>query len=116
MKGSDIMSNYFAIERNGETKVPVVLGTNNGNVAFENFLSMTYNEMKSNEHLGEFVDAAMIAADRMFGTDGDQTIVILIGEDGNFIWSVLMSCEDGDNIRYALTDWKKDGKNYRYAD
>ena len=115
MKGSNIMSNYFAIERNGETKVPVVLGTNNGNVAFENFLSMTYNEMKSSEHLGEFVDAAMIAADRMFGTDGDQTIVILIGEDGNFIWSILMSCEYGDNIRYALTDWKKDGKNYRYA-
>ena len=76
---------------------------------------MTYEEMKNNDHLEEFVDASMMAADRMFGTEGDQTIVILIDADGNFIWSIIMSCEDGKNIRYVLTDWKKDGKKYRYA-
>lgn len=108
--------NYFAIERNGETRMPVVLGTGNGNDAFSEFLDMSYEEMKRSEHLEEFVDATMMASDRMFGTDGDETIVILIGEDGNFIWSIMMSCENGDDIRYVLTDWKKDGKNYRYAD
>ena len=108
--------NYFAIERNGETRMPVVLGAGKGNDAFTEFLDMSYEEMKNSEHLEEFVDATMMASDRMFGTDGDETIVILIGEDGNFIWSIIMSCENGDDIHYVITDWKKDGKNYRYAD
>ena len=108
--------NYFAIERNGETRVPVVLGTSDGNYAFEEFLDMSYEEMKKSERLEAFVDATMMAADRMFGTCGDETLVLLIGEDGNFIWSIMMDCENGCDIRYVLTDWKKDGKNYRYAD
>ena len=106
--------NYFAIERNGECWAPVILADHNGNPAFEEFLNMSYDEMKQGEHLEEFVLASMDAANRKSGIKDEQTCVTLIGEDNIFIWGILIGPGEDDDIRYTLVDWKKDGKNYRY--
>lgn len=108
--------NYFAIERNGECWSPVVLQSRNGDSDFSSFLNMTYDEMKNNDRLEEFVVAAMEATNQASETDDDQTIVTLIGEDGVFIWSVMMGPGENDDIMYNLVDWKKDGHMYKYAD
>lgn len=105
--------NYFAIERNGQCWTNVLLADSNVNPTFDEFLDMNYDEMKSSASLNDFVAATMEAADRIVKED-DQTIVTLIGDDDVFIWSVIMGYE-GDNIRYVLVDWKKDGKKYRYT-
>lgn len=107
--------NYFAIERNGECWSPVILADSHGNPAFEEFLNMTYDEMKSNEQLDDFVAAAMEAADRKSEGEYDDTVVTLVGEDGFFIWGIIMASE-GDDIRYSLVDWKKDGMRYKYTE
>ena len=105
---------YFAIERNGQCWSPVMLKSRNGNSDFSNFLEMTYNEMKSNEDIEKFVVAAMDATNSISGTADDQTVVTLVGEDGVFIWGIIMGPgEDGD-IKYSFVDWKIDGKSYRY--
>jgi hypothetical protein len=107
-KGDDVM-NYFAVEYGENYKDHVVITDAEGNVAFENYLSLSYDEMKTQEDLDEFVIAIMDAA-----TDGeDNTIVTLIGEDDVFIWSIIMGIVD-DEIRYNLVNWQKDGKKYRY--
>ena len=106
--------NYFAIERDNECWSPVVLADHNGDRAFEEFLDMSYNEMKSSDKLSDFVVAAMDAANRKSGSEDKQTIVTLIGMDNIFIWSILMGPGENDMIQYSLVDWKIDGKNYRY--
>lgn len=108
------MNNYFAIERNGKCWAPVILADHNGNPAFEEFLYMDYEEMKTSDKLEDFIVAAMDAADRKSVTEDDQTIVTLVGKDNVFIWGILMGRGDLGYIQYSLIDWKKDGKNYRY--
>ena len=106
--------NYFAIERNEQCWTPVILADRNGNPTFEEFLDMSYDEMKNSALLEDFVVAAMEAADKICNVEDDQTIVTLVGNDDVFIWSIIMGYEN-DNIRYCLVDWKKDGHFYRYA-
>ena len=105
--------NYFAIERNGENWMPVILADRNGNPVFEEFLGMSYDEMKDNALLEDFVVASMEAADRICGVEDDQTVVTLVGSDNVFIWSIIMDYEN-DDIRYCLVNWKKDGYSFRY--
>jgi hypothetical protein len=107
--------NYFSIERNGESWMPVILADSNGDPAFTEFLDMNYDGMKSSALLEDFVVASMEAADRICGVDDDQTVVTLVGNDGVFIWGIIMGYEN-DDIRYCLVDWKKDGHSYRYVD
>lgn len=106
--------NYFSIERDNECWSPMVLGDYNGNAAFEEFLDMSYNEMKSSDKLSDFVVAAMDAANRKSNSEDKQTLVTLVGEDDIFVWSILMGPGEDDMIQYSLVDWKKDGKSYRY--
>lgn len=106
--------NYFAIERNKECQSPVILA-DRGRPTFEEFLDMSYDEMKSSAMLEDFVVASMEAADRICGINDDQTIVTLVGSDDVFIWSIIMGYEN-DDIRYCLVDWKKYGHMYKYAD
>lgn len=108
------MSNYFAIERNGECWAPAILADHNGNPAFEEFLGMSYEEMKSSDKLEDFIVAAMDAANRKSDVKDDQTIVTLVGKDNIFIWGILMGSGENEDIRYNLINWKKDGKSYRY--
>ena len=105
---------YFAIERNNETWMPVMLQSRNGESDFSDFLEMTYDEMKSSENLEEFVVAAMEATNEASGTDDGQTVVTLVGEDGFFIWGIMMGPGENDEIQYCLIDWQKDGNHYRY--
>ena len=111
---------YFTIERGSHYLDHVVLeDTIDGGTGFENYLNMTYDEMKSQENLDDFVLANMEAADAMtpyvMSTDeDDQTIITLIGDDDIFIWSIIMGTVEEDSVNYVLVDWKKDGKNYRY--
>jgi hypothetical protein len=105
--------NYFAIEYNGNYKDHVVLVNDNGDLLFEDYISMTYDEMKSREDLEDFVIANMNAVDEVVFDDNDQMIITLIGEDDVFIWSIIMGTFE-DQLRYNLVDWQKDGKKYRY--
>ena len=109
------MTNYFAIERDNECWAPVILGDSNGKPAFDEFLYMTYDEMKSSKNLSDFVVAAMDAANRKSNSNDKQTVVTLVGADNEFIWGILMGPWENDMIQYSIIDWKKDGKRYRYA-
>ena len=100
---------YFAIESNHKCYEHVLIKDDSGNAVFKNYLNMTYDEMKDQEDLEEFVVAVMEAASE----DGAQTIITLIGDDDIFIWSIIIGM-DGEDLRYVLVDWKKDGKSYRY--
>lgn len=103
--------NYFAIEYNQQYWEHVVLKDKDGNVKFDDYLDKTYDEMKSSTDLEEFVVAIMDAAS---GDTNNNAIITLIGEDGVFIWGIIMGPDEDDSVRYVLVDWKKDGKNYRY--
>lgn len=103
--------NYFAIECNQQYWEHVVLKDQDGNVKFEDYLDKAYNEMKNSDDLEEFVVAIMDAAN---GDASNNAIVNLIGEDGVFIWGIIMGPDVDDGVRYVLVDWKKDGKSYRY--
>lgn len=107
--------NYFAIERNGQCWTNVLLADSNGDPTFGEFLDMTYDEMKSSDRLSDFVVSVMDSTNDAVDKSDDQTIITLIGEDGVFIWSVIMGPGENDMVRYSLVDWKKDGKNYRYT-
>lgn len=104
---------YFAIERNGNYFDHFVIRDNeSGDIGFENYVNLTYNEMKSQENLEDFVIANMDAANAMFPGE-NQAVLTLIGDDDIFIWSIIMGDID-DEIHYVLVDWKKDGHSYRY--
>ena len=105
---------YFAIERNGDMWDHVTIQDLNGNIVFDNYLDMSYDEMKSQDDLENFVVAVMEATNVKVNGDDEQTIVTHIGNDDIFIWSIIMGPDDDRMINYALIDWKKDGKNYRY--
>ena len=106
---------YFAVERNGNYFDHfVITNEKDGAVSFENYLTLTYDEMKIQEDLEDFVLANMEAADAMFSNESDQTIITLIGDDDVFIWSIIMSSGEDNDILYAFVDWKKDGHMYRY--
>jgi hypothetical protein len=101
---------YFAIERGQKYWEHVVIKDQDGNVRFGDYLDMTYDEMKSREDLDMFVVAMMEAS----GNDAaGNAVVNLIGDDDVFIWGIIIG-PDGDEFRYVLVDWKRDGKNYRY--
>ena len=110
--------NYFAIERNGQCWSPVIMVDRYRKPAFEEFLDMNYEEMKTSDKLGDFIMASMNAADNKYETVDEQTAITLIGEDGVFIWGIIMGPdpEHEHDVKYVLVDWKKDGKNYRYED
>ena len=108
-------NNYFSIERAGKCYENVAFVHNDGNMAFEELMNMSYDEMKTYDDLEAFVACAMDASNELFGTSDDQTAVTLIGEDGVFVWGVMIGAgEKDDDFKYVLVDWKKDGKSYRY--
>lgn len=104
--------NYFAIECNGLCRENIILQDTNGNVVFADYLEKDYETMKYSTDLEDFVCAVMDACEAL---GGDQSAITLVGEDGWFIWGILMGYVD-DDLRYSLVDWRKDGKKYRYED
>ena len=108
--------NYFAIERNERCWEDIVIKDQNGNVIFDDYINLTYDEMKSREDLDEFVISVMEATNAVDNSYDEQTAVTLIREDGVFIWGIFIGKGDKDgDLNYVLMDWQKDGKKYRYA-
>ena len=107
--------NYFSIERGQRFYENVTFRDDNGNIAFEELMNMSYDEMKTYEGIEAFVACVMDAGNELFSTNDDQTIITLIGEDDVFVWSVIVGVGESDgDLKYVFVDWKKDGKSYRY--
>lgn len=110
-----MIANYFSIEREGKCVSPIVIRDENNTVAFEDLMNMSYDEMKVYKDLELFVDCVMDIANECFDESDAPTMITLIGKDDVFIWGILIGpVEDADKLQYALIDWKKDGKSYRY--
>lgn len=109
------MNNYFVVERSGKYIEHLSFIKDDGTVAFEDMLSMSYDEMKQYEHIEAFVVATMDATNQYFNEGDAETLITLVGDDDVFIWSILIGSEEGsEDIRYAFVDWLKDGRKYRY--
>ena len=107
--------NYFAIEREGKCVDHVYIKRDDGTIAFEDIMSMSYEKMKTYENISEFVTGIMDAANTYFQENDAQTIVNLIGEDDVFIWGVFIGPGDSEEeLKYAFIDWGKYGMKYRY--
>lgn len=107
--------NYFSIERNGKCIEHLFVHREDGTIAFEDVMNMSYEQIKSYDFIDYFVVAIMDATNRYFSEDDDQTAVTLVGEDGVFIWGLLIGPGDEDDeFKYCFIDWLKDGKKYRY--
>ena len=104
--------NYFSIEHNGKCYENVLLKDNDGNIVFYNYLTMDYETMKYSVDLEDFVCTVMEASEKIDA--GGQTIITLVGDDGVFIWSIIIGYDEDEALRYVLVDWKKDGRSYRY--
>ena len=115
--------NHFTIERNGQCWESVDNIVNNRvnmvQSRIDELKVATYDEMKSKHWIEGFIMAIMEAADKLSGTEGNQTIVTLMDENDIFIWSIIISATENYTkdfeVNYSFVDWKKDGKSYRYG-
>ena len=113
-----MIENYFCIERNGECFDHLVIQIEDDEgVMFEDVMNMSYEEIKSYEHLYAFIVNAMDATNELTGTNDAQTIITLVNKDDVFIWSIIFGPgENEDDISYVFVDWLKDDNlKYRYA-
>lgn len=109
------MDNYFAIERNGKCIDHVCITHDDGTIAFQGVMTMSYDEIKVYPDIHELINAFMDAANECFQCNDEQTLITLVGNDDVFIWGILIGPSDNDDeLRYAFIDWQKDGKKYRY--
>lgn len=107
--------NCFSVERNGKCIVPVLLKRDDGTTAFEDVTNMSYNEIKEYKDIDVLVAAFMDATNEYFQESDDLTAITLIGEDGVFIWGILVGPGDNDDeFKYSFVNWQKDGRSYRY--
>ena len=106
---------YFAIERDGKFIEEVLLHREDGTVAFEDVMSMSYDELKGYEDIDVLIAAIMDATNEYFNENDDQTAVTLVDEDDCFVWGLLIGPGDEeDEFKYCFIDWLKDGRKYRY--
>ena len=109
------MDNYFAIERDGKWINHVCITRDDGTIAFQDVMSMSYDEIKEYTDIHELIAAVMNATNEYFNCDDEQTLITLVGSDDVFIWGILIGPSDNDDeLRYVFIDWQKDGKKYRY--
>ena len=110
-----MLKNYFAIERDSKCIDHLLIRRDDGVVAFEDVMSMSYDELKAYEGIDVFIAAIMDATNEHFNEDDNQTVVTLVGADDVFIWGLLIGPGDEeDEFKYCFIDWLKDGKKYRY--
>ena len=107
--------NYFAIERHEKCIEHILLRRDDGAIAFEDVINMSYDEIKAYEGIDVFIAAIMDATNEHFNESDDQTAVTLVDEDGVFIWGLLIGPGDEkDEFKYCFIDWLKEGKRFRY--
>ena len=108
-------NNYFAIERMNRCIDHIFIKREDGTMAFEEVMNMSYEEIKIYKDIDAFVTVFMDATNEYFNESDEHTIVTLVDGDDVFIWSILIGPGvDNDELTYAFIDWKKDGKSYRY--
>ena len=106
---------YFSVERNNECLDGVILRDKDGNIAFEDLMNMSYEEMTNYSDIESFVVSVMDATNMFTNSEDADTAVTLIGEDDVFIWGIIISPTGfNDEFHYVFVDWKKYGKNYKY--
>lgn len=106
---------YFSVERGNRCWDHVFVMPSKFDDSFKNYVNMSYDEMKSQSDLEYFVIAWMETVNAVTKESDADTIVTLIGDDGVFIWSIIIGPGvDYDELKYLLVDWTKDGKKYRY--
>lgn len=111
------MNKSFTIERNGKLMEHVVLMTEDGNVWFQDVMSMPYDELVNYEHIDAFVVGSLDASNNAFDEeDGDTVVTLVDDETGTFIWSVVIFPESDDNIRYEFHDWLATDERFKYAE
>lgn len=109
-----MITNYFSIEREGKCASPIVIRDENNAVAFEDLMNMSYDEMKSYKNLELFVDCVMDVANECFDESDAPTMITLVGKDDVFIWGVLLDSTVDGKLKYALVDWQKDSRSFKY--
>ena len=108
--------NYLSVERNGKCIDHVMIQASNEELVFADIVNMSYDEIKSYEHIDELVVCIMDATNYHFKDKQDNdTIVTLVDKNDVFIWSILIGPVNEDEIKYVFIDWKKDGKKYKYS-
>lgn len=108
-------SNYFSIEREGLCIDRVHIQQDDGTLAFEGVMNMSYDELRAYDGIDVFVAAVMDTTNEICDGDDEDTVITLIGNDDVFIWSMLIGAgESKDELKYSLIDWTKDGKKHRY--
>lgn len=109
------MNNYFVVERSGKYIEHLSFLKDDGTIAFEDVVNMSYDDIKQYEHIEEFVVATMDATNQYFNESDAETLITLVGDDDVFIWSILIGSDrNNEDIRYAFIDWLKEGRKYRY--
>ena len=107
--------NYFAIERSGKCIDHLHIKQDDGAIAFEDVMNMSYEELTVYEYIDTFVTAVMDATNDAIGGKDENTVVTLIDENDVFVWSVLIGAGDyEDELRYGFINWRESGKKYRY--
>lgn len=110
-----MINNYFAVERTNRCVDHLCIKRDDGIIAFEDIMNMSYEEVVAYKDVDIFVTAVMDAANEYFNEGDEQTIVTLVGNDDIFIWSILIGPgNNNDQLNYAFINWKKDGESYRY--
>ena len=57
----------------------------------------------------------LFAKDETEFTEENALMTAVSGEDGVFIWGILVGTGDNDDeFKYSFVDWQKDGRSYRY--
>ena len=108
-------NNYFAIERSGQCIDHAIIKKDDGTIAFQDIMEMSYNEIKSYKDVDVLVTSIMDAVNEYFDSVDEQTIITLVAPDDVFIWSIIIGLGDtADTLNYGFVDWQKDGKSYRY--
>lgn len=106
---------HFALERGGQYWEIAGICDQDGKIAFEDLINMSYDEMKCYDQIEDFIVAVMDATNQMADNIDDNTCITLVGDDDVFIWGIIIGRgEVEDELHYVFVDWKKDGKSYRY--
>lgn len=110
-------NNYFSIERGNKCMEHLMLVGDDGQIAFENVMNMPYDELREYDGIEEFVITAMNAVNELDDETDAETVITLIGEDKNFIWSIIIGPGEAEgDINYLFVNWQQDDKRYRYAE
>ena len=107
--------NTFSIEHGNGFVKDVCFADFTGNISHEEISALTFEELSNYDKIDYFIEGILEACDRFFGESNKEIIVTLVGEDGYFIWGVILNPAEY-SISYQLIDWTKDDQLFRYEE